>query len=118
MLLRVVAVSLLALACATPGPYSDPDGVQLPLFGDQRCSDPVFGQMALQCCSEHDNCFAFGARQTPDGRERLSDRASFALCNVEFEACNLAWGVPPWAAKLRREGVDRWGWDHFEKREE
>ncbi len=105
---------LLLVGCAAPGPYSDPEGVQLPLFGDRKCSDPVFRQTAMQCCAEHDNCFAFGARWTPDGR-KLSDSASFALCNVEFEACMVSWGVPPWVAAKRREAVDRFGWGSFNR---
>jgi hypothetical protein len=117
---QAILAALLALGCASgePGPHSDPQGVQLSLFGDSRCSDPVFGQMAAQCCTGgdgeagHDNCFAFGARWTPDGR-KLSDRASFHLCNAEFLTCQLRWGVPPDIAEIRWRAVERLGWGSF-----
>jgi hypothetical protein len=116
---RALLSALVALSCAgsDPGPHSDPQGIQLPLFGDRKCSDPIFGQTAMQCCSEHDNCYAFGRRWTPDGIE-LSDRASFHLCNAEFLACMLRWGVPPDVAEIRWRAVEELGWDSFHQRDQ
>ena len=77
----------------------DPHGVQLPLGGDRQCSDPVFGQLALQCCSEHDLAYwAGGTRQ------------DFHLANAEFLACMLLWDVPPEIARARYEAVEAFGW--------
>jgi hypothetical protein len=111
---RLTLAALLALGCASgePGPHSDPQGVQLSLFGDGGCSDPVWRQMAMQCCVDHDQCYAFGARWTPDGR-KLSDRASFHLCNAEFLTCQLRWGVPPDIAEIRWRAVEALGWGSF-----
>ena len=105
----VLAAVLLLAGCAT---YQD-EYAQLPLFGDRKCSDPVFGQMADQCCFEHDRCFHARGRWAPDG-EPLSDGQAFRLCNVEFEACMLEWGVPPKIAGARRKALDYFGRPSFE----
>ena len=104
---RLVLIVPLALAaCTVPGPYSDPQGVQLPLFGSRDCSDPVFDQMAMQCCSEHDVAFAAGGTYQ-----------DFRLANAEFEVCMLLWGVPPDVAYARRRAVDIWGWESWHETE-
>lgn len=95
-----LAALLLLLGCATvPGPYSDPEGVQLSLFGDRKCSDPVYGQTAMQCCQEHDNSFTVGGT-----------RQDFHIANAEFLVCMLLWDVPLTVALDRYEAVSHLGW--------
>lgn len=108
--------TLLMASCACDG-WQDPQGVQLPLFGDQRCSDPVFGQAAMQCCTGwtdsrgfhhigHDNCYAAGGTE--------ADR--FA-CDAEFLACMAVAGVPESIAEARYKAVRRYGEDAFRYQE-
>jgi len=87
------------LACAS---YDDPQGVQLPLFGDRQCSDPVYGQLAVQCCYEHDNCYAYGG-----------DQNAFHACNHEFAACLHVWGVDHEIAEARYNAVRLFGRGSF-----
>lgn len=94
----LVVVMLLGATCTR---WSDPQGVQLPLFGDHGCSDPVFDQAAGQCCTEHDIAFAAGGT-----------RQDFHLANAEFLACMLLWDVPPSIAYARWRVVDGpLGWE-------
>lgn len=106
---QVVAVVLLAglTACVSGYSYVDPQGVQIPLGGDRVCSDPVYDQMAPQCCSEHDNAFWVG------GTEQ-----DFHLANAEFLACMLLWDVPPEIAYRRWRAVDTLGWSVWTLRAE
>lgn len=84
-------LACVAVSCASDfDPYADPDGVQLSLFGDRRCSDPISGEVAGQCCQDHDLCFALG------GTEQ-----DFAICNAAFLDCMLRWDVPPHVAESR-----------------
>lgn len=101
----LLCAPLVVLGCACDG-WQDPQGVQLPLFGDQRCSDPVFDQAAMQCCTEHDVAFAAG------GTEQ-----DFHLANAEFLACMLLWDVPPTVAYARWRAVERFGWSSWTERE-
>ena len=93
---------VIALVGCAGDPYADPDGVQISLFGDRMCSDPVYGQIATQCCMEHVNCFAFGGTEE-----------NFHACNDEFLGCMLRWGVPRDAALARWLAVEQFGRDSF-----
>lgn len=89
------------VSCATD-PWADPQGVQLPLFGDRKCSDPIGVQVAEQCCGFHDNAYAAGGTE--------QDRA---IADAEFLLCMLMWDVPPDIAELRWWAVRRHGKDSF-----
>jgi hypothetical protein len=98
---------VLLLAACTPGPFAKPRFIQLGLGGDRACSDPVFGQLAAQCCIEHDNAFWAGGT--------VQD---FHLANAEFLACQLLWGVDPEVAYARWGAVERGGLDSWTLREQ
>lgn len=108
--LSVLALLLVGATCSS---HQDPEGIQLSLFGDRRCSDPVFDQMAMQCCVGsadelgHDNCYAAGGTE--------QDRFT---CDAEFLACMALWGVPPSVAEARYRAVRRWGDESFHYTEE
>jgi len=102
---------MLFVACGTPGPYSARE-IQLPLGGDRKCSDPVLGQTAMQCCTGwegyagHDNCYWAGGTE--------QDR--FA-CDAEFLACMAIWGVPEEIAEPRYRVLRKLGGGSFNYRE-
>ena len=76
--------------------------MQISLFGDRMCSDPVYGQIATQCCMEHDIDFAVGG-----------DEAAFHVANDKFLGCMLRWGVPRDVALARWLALEEFGRGSF-----
>jgi hypothetical protein len=100
--LWAVSAALLALSCGSCAgwPWDDPQGVQLPLGGDQECSHSP--DIATQCCMAHDAAYWVGGTS--------QDRFT---ADAEFLACMALWGVPEpiaWTyyTTVRKLGKDSW----------
>lgn len=106
--MRLALAAVLLLGCSWEGwPWTDP-AVQLPLGGDRKCSDPVFGNAALQCCEDHDSSYWVGG----------TDQDRFTA-DAEFLACMALSGVPEDIATARYEAVRRFGrgsWNYTTQR--
>jgi hypothetical protein len=99
-ILSALLLVALVAGCPKQGP------AQLPLGGDRECSWSP--DIALQCCSNHDNAYWVGG--TEQDRE-WADR--------ELYWCMIAYDVPKAIAKAYYSGVRQFGgssWNYTEER--